>query len=550
MEQFIKFEDALEKLGISSERLNDLRENGLLRAYRDGSSWKFRGDEISKMMEEGIPEIPPPSDIGLIDSDQLVDAEPLALDLDDEDDDELQLADESDAEATDIIKKPKSEESEKPSESGLDLEMDDVASDEAGSDISIPQEDTVTASTSDIELDGPPETSSDPSDSILLSEEELGESVGASPSTIIGRKDLDSGDADLELADDDDVMEEDSGKPSSSGASDVHSSNVAGSGVLDDLESGSGGTSAFKDLEELEIDLAAESSLILNPHESAAAKSAAKAPDESKVVDKGDSDLKLDDDVEVGDEANMGSTDVPLSDVGSSPVMTDEGSGSELELTGDDDMIISDSEGSDITLDSGDSGINLVSPSDSGLALDDIPLDAGGSAILSSLSLEGSDPEISLLGGDSKSLQGSGEDLQTDDDFQLTPHTEGDSEDGDSSSQVLALDAEIDDLGGGLDDVDFSEEPDEGVVLGGGEFSEEPAEGIGAATYAPSAAAVAGEPPYTVGNLIGLGACLLLLALGSIMMLDMIRNIWSWEEPYTISSALIDSLLSLFGLGR
>ena len=93
-QRFLKFEEALEKLGISADRLNQLRETGELRAYRDGASWKFRGEEIEKMATDGIPEPSPPSDIGLVSDDDLVKAEPLASDLDL--DDELQLADEDD----------------------------------------------------------------------------------------------------------------------------------------------------------------------------------------------------------------------------------------------------------------------------------------------------------------------------------------------------------------------------------------------------------------------------------------------------------------------
>src|SRR5690554_4979297 len=95
--RFIKFEEALEKLGISADRLNQLREDGQLRAYRDGASWKFRADEIERLASDGVPEPPPPSDIGLVDESELVDASGLASlpELDDElklaDDDELSL---------------------------------------------------------------------------------------------------------------------------------------------------------------------------------------------------------------------------------------------------------------------------------------------------------------------------------------------------------------------------------------------------------------------------------------------------------------------------
>src|SRR5688572_10785123 len=78
MEQkFVKFEDALAKLEISGDRLNQLREDGALRAYRDGASWKFRADDIDRLLNEGLPEPAPPSDIGLVDPSELIDASDL-----------------------------------------------------------------------------------------------------------------------------------------------------------------------------------------------------------------------------------------------------------------------------------------------------------------------------------------------------------------------------------------------------------------------------------------------------------------------------------------
>ncbi len=526
MEQkFVNFEEAVEKLGISADQLNELRERGALRAYRDGSSWKFRGDEIDKMSSEGVPDIPPPSDISLVDPSDLVDAEPLAdFDLDED----LGLADLPELEL---------EDADAPDESAIDLKMADTDAMSAGSELELAGlEDTVTAGASDI-LDAP-EDSSDPSDSILLSEEELGESMG-SPSTIIGRKEL-GVDADLELADD--VTDEEDTKLSpSSGASDVLSSKISGSGVLDEMEDISDAKKAFKDLEELELDLAAESSLALTHAEVADAQAKM-----SKSINKPkpDSDLKLGDE-EAEDEGNMGSTDVRLEDLAAEGTGLEEGgSDGELELAGDDDLILAGEGGSDITLDSGDSGINLDSPSDSGLALDDIPLDVGGSAILSSLSLEGSDPEISLLGGDAGA--GSGASLQTDDDFQLTPLSEGGADDGDSSSQVIALDA---DLGGfegdvGLLEDGFPAEPDEGVVLTE-DFGDAPASDLGMGVY-PGAAAVAvpvgAEPQYGWGPIVMLSCCVLFLGLCGIMTLDMMRNIWAWNENYTVTSWILDAL--------
>lgn len=525
MEQkFVSFEDAVEKLGISAERLHSLREEGQLRAYRDGKSWKFRTDEIQNMVESGVPDAPPPSDIGLVSPDELVEATPIKTD---EDDLELSLVDEDELEPSappaDAEKK-----ADEPAGEGSDLELglDDGLDDTdavPGDKELDGLDDTVTTG-SDVELDLElPEAG--PSDSILLSEETLGESVG-SPSTIIGKDKIGSDDDDLELALDDDNSDDDSDDddanvsdvklaPPSAGASDVLSSGVAGSGVLDDLAGATGGTSAFKDLDE--IDLAAESGPALENEKEAAA----------------GSELELEE-LELEGASGTGSDDAAA----------DSG---EIELAGDDDLILSDSSGSDLTLDSGDSGINLISPSDSGLALDDIPLEMGGSAILSSLSLEGSDPEISLIGDDAA---GSGDEpvaeLQTDDDFQLTPLSEGAAEEGDSSSQVIALDAEIDDFSEGaavLDDDDFAEE-DDGVVLSE-DFAEAPA-GELEVGYAPAPVAASPETPYTVANILGLGSSALLLILAGTMMLDMMRYIWSWDETFTLNSALMEAILGWF----
>ena len=73
-QRLTSLEEAATQLGISTDRLNALREAGKVRAYRDGASWKFRSEDIEKFAAEGVPAIEPsPSD--------------LALDLDDEDDD-------------------------------------------------------------------------------------------------------------------------------------------------------------------------------------------------------------------------------------------------------------------------------------------------------------------------------------------------------------------------------------------------------------------------------------------------------------------------------
>ena len=512
MEQkFVKLEEAVEKLGISADRLNQLREDGELRAYRDGTSWKFRADEIDRLVNDGVPEPSPPSDIGLVESKDLVPSSPLKS-LDDLDD--LSLAD------------------DELSMGGSELEL------------TPDQEDTVTAGASDPAIDilGDTEDGSDPSDSILLSKEMLGESAH-SPSTIIGRSEVEGSDLEL-VTEDDDADGDGSDVSLAGGTSNVLSAGIAGSGVLDELEQESGATGAFEDLEELEIDLAAESSRVLTPPDMAEGKT--KGSFAKKQAPEGDSDLTLDDGTLAGEDEGTDPVPEALGSGAAKAKKTD-GPTSDLELaTDEDDFVLAEAGGSDITLDSGDSGINLISPSDSGLALDDIPLEMGGSAILESLSLgdrEGSD--LSLVGSDTRLGQEEPlAKLQTDDDFRLTPLGDKD-EDTDSSSQVIALDAGLDDLGAGdggiLGEDAFAEE--EGVVL-----ADDYGQTVDVGMAPAYAVAARSDSDYSVWNIVGLGSCMFLLLFAVILMLDMVRNIWSWDANLALNDSLLDSLLGLFGL--
>ena len=205
-------------------------------------------------------------------------------------------------------------------------------------------------------------------------------------------------------------------------------------------------------------------------------------------------------------------------------LVTNRGAGlgglSKLELEPDDEDVLS--EGSDITLSSQDSGINLISPSDSGLALDDGPIDLGGSAIGSGLDI--GDDDIALAASDGNA----GGDI-----FSLTADIDsGD----DSSSQIIALDEVVDseEMAAGAavfdDDVMLSVADDE--------------TGLDDRMGTPVLPAT--EASFSLGSVLGLTGCIVLLCLAGIMMFDLVRNIWSWNKTYSLNSSLIDSILSLF----
>ncbi len=499
--KFIKLEDAAQLLKISTERLNELREDNQLRAYRDGASWKFRTDEIEKMVEEGIPS--PPSDIsGLsLEEDDL--SLGKAMSLDDSDDGGLDLVPGSSAELS----------------IDLDAELESIPDVQSDLDLD------------DIEADDGPE-------SILLSEEELGESVTKPPSTIIGQAESDAA-SDLDLVGDSTLL---GGEilPVESGFSDVMLADVAdpelGTSDTGEMPAAPASSSTtFDDIEEMELDLEAESSRILSPDDVAAAQKARSEQQQAAPAET--SDLKLEDELKLAPTSDVGlsglsqlgsdsPSEVSVSDIhlgGESAGSSDPGlTGlSALELDDDDDdddFVLGD--GSDLTLSSADSGINL-SPADSGLALDDAALELTGAAVASGLDFGEAVGEASGLLVDAPA----------DEEFELTPTA---TDEGEDSSQVIALDA-------------FEEEQEADELLG----SEDVSGAVALATPAAAGFAATTMMPQVEAQFSGwlvsfLVLCTLLLSLCGMMIIDVVRSMWSWNEPYQVNSSIIEAISGLF----
>jgi hypothetical protein len=210
---------------------------------------------------------------------------------------------------------------------------------------------------------------------------------------------------------------------------------------------------------------------------------------------------------------------------------------SALELDDDDDQVLG--EGSDVTLSGESSGINIISPSDSGLALDEVKLDLSGSSpIGSSLDLGGSGiDEVSL---EPMELGGSAVDARIGEDFQLTPlGEEGVDEEERDSSQVIALDEITEETAGSPLGTGIG--LGEGSMMGAEDFGA----GIGTATM-PVSVVSAQETPFSMANVLGLASCLVLLGLSGMMVYDLLRNIWSWDDVTTLNSSLLESVLNLF----
>jgi len=505
-QKFTSLDDAADQLGVSKERLNQLREAGKVRAYKDGSSWKFRSEDVDKFVAEGIPQIDPG-------------ASDLSLDVDD-----LQMSSSiGNAEVTPAKPAPKHAEQG----SNLDLAAEEAGA-ESASDLNLDDVDEPTVAGLDDGSDDALALDNDDTidinkDSILLSEAELGGGLGRPPSTIIGKAELDL-DADLDLS------------PLDKGAgptSDVRLAPESGLLPLDDdlaLDLPSPSSGSFEGLDELEVDLEAESSRILSPEDVAKAQQAAKASGKAKPT--GLSDLGL---APLDSSPAVGGSDVNLGSGAGSGVGL---SGlSALELDDDDDQVLGESSGSDVTLSGQSSGINIISPSDSGLALDEVPLDLSGSApIGSSLDL-GSAAELSGISGMS-GLGLGGAESKIGEDFQLTPLGEEDGDEEKDSSQVIALD-------------ELSEETAGAPVASGlGEghmLTEDFAMGGLTPGAAPVGVMTAVDMPFSIWNVMGLAGCMVLLGLCGMMTFDLLRNMWSWGGVNTINSSLLEVLNPFLG---
>ncbi|MGI9470374.1 MAG: helix-turn-helix domain-containing protein [Rubripirellula sp.] len=564
MANYLSLEEAAKKLGVPAERLVELRSQGQVRGFRDGASWKFPENEIERLSDElgdaaaggsgvlvndgglssggsniiggdaaedgggsdlgiGSESLQPGSgsDVNLVPSEgEGSDVAVVAGDSDlfeggsdllEIDSAELQLNDPAimhDSAQLDLAIEPNA------GSTGpvTDQELKEIA--ESHPDVLAPERD---ASGSGSELD-------------LGNEDDLKLSTGSDLSFSDGSPDDDSGE-ELIGADEDsgmDVLGSDI-EPGGSQLSSSGASSLELMGDLDepsDLDVASMGSRSADVLSELDL-LGTEQS--------------------GSGLISGDSENLLGSDAGSG----LGS--------GLDDALADD---DELVIADDDDDLVISGAGSDISV-AGDSGINLMSPSDSGLSLESEPLDLAGSSISAlDLGAELSEGGSSGSGVGSSGGSGSMVDFQADEEFQLSPSGVGLDADFESGSQVI----EVEDSEAIGEPVEFAEA---GIVeaepLGGDVFGAEPQaeealalddESEGIAIDESSAAAVGPttmggyEVPFTIMQCVTLMLILCVLSLGGMLMTDLVRNMWTYTEPAAPVSSLTDSLVSMMGWGK
>jgi hypothetical protein len=406
-------------------------------------------------------------------------------------------------------------------------------------------------------------------DSILLSEVELGQSNESTSSTIIGGRNTaaNPADSDIQLArtsDSSPAIESALDQEPKSGSSAVEGSGSGLSPLFDeldtlDLDMPSAADSGISSGIDMGVAPAAESTIGLAPDSSISPPAANPAVSDVKLAS--DSAMNL---LPEGSGLAIGDEELALGSGSDAGLELPESGGSAIDLSEDmdDDLVLGGSAHGDLSR-AGDSGISLLDPADSGISLESVPLELGGSGA-ESLELGEDDVAAEAEPAGKTVIKGAPAAEASEDDFLLTPLEDAAGEESDDSgSQVIALET---------DEVEFGEAPEtaEGEEVGlGGLLEEDLGEGLGAAAdlgtapltaaatgarpaaaAAPAMAAggvlVAPEPAYSGWNVASLVVCTLLLLVCGMFTYDLMRSMWSWNEPYAVNSSMMNMILSWF----
>ncbi|MBI3461804.1 MAG: helix-turn-helix domain-containing protein [Planctomycetes bacterium] len=482
--KFLTVDEAAKQLGISAEKLTELREKQMVRAFRDGASWKFKADDIERLATERAEAEDDSSDS----------AEVILLS-------EAELGESNPGSSSTVIGKPTANRG--PSDSDLQL----------GSSLAAPGASDI------LKAPGASNVLNVPSASdIMKADSGLG---------------LKKPDSDVKLVPSQGSVDQGSDVKLVAGSPVENRASLSDALKLEDEDS-----EFISDAPRQQEDDA----ISIVPVDDSSSLGLADDSDSVFEIEKKKgapgSDLALPDDaveLSMGNALSLDDEPIPFADEGSK-----KGRRSESALD-DDELVLRGGPGSDITINAGDSGISLADPADSGLSLE-VPLDLD-SVDEEPLSLAGEDM-LSIADSDSEVAT----DMKSDSDFLLTPLEEVGEEDMDSGSQVIALDdSGFSDsgLGTGMDQM-LVEEPTDGSSLVVDTLGSTPQltamTGVGMTAARP----MVPDITFTTGNIVALGTCVFFLTLTGMMMFDLIKNMWSWDGPYALNSAMMDFVLGFF----
>ena len=551
--KYLTLEEAAARLSLTKDALVKLREEGSIRGFADRGNWKFKVDDVEELARSRQADSDP---------DVRIESDPAGSGVLDEESRRGQTGDSSFAMATG--------DSTTHAQGGGDF---GEGLDGSDSDVSLVA-DTMLPTTpedsdSDINLVADADSDSDvmlvaDSDSDSDSDVKLVESQSDSDSDI---NLMDTSDSDIQLASSGGSISPDDPTDSEvalvSDLADSDSDIRLSADHVEDL----GGTDS-------DVRLVADdpgSDITLSGPEDLGSDSDVRLVAE-QAGDGSDSDVQLID--SAGADSKTSDSDIALisSDDSAIAIDLDDPEDGSSVLTHGSDIKLQDSS---MTLGSG-SGISLEGPTDSGISLD---LDFDEGITLA----EDDDSGISIAdGGDSGIALASGDDdvaetqfeipsLRSDEsEFDIPAADEGDTSvidlDDDSGDQTAMLDvmgdsgelddavfdvddadsAEIDALSDELElDDDFDDDSDMDVFEDDGDFEEGFQSGESHGEFVVPTRAAAIETDWGTGIFSALIASTSLLVVLGIMMADLIRSMWSWNEPSLVASPLLDFFAGL-----
>ena len=311
----------------------------------------------------------------------------------------------------------------------------------------------------------------------------------------------------------------------------------------------SGQAAGESDFDLLSLDDDAEETPTLLADQASFDSLASELPDEDGMISTAKDDtFSLED-----DDLVMADDDLTLSEDSDLALKPNKASSSDVDLAVDDDLILEGGSSAQLDL-AGDSGLSLLDMADDDLQ----PTTAGGSDDMIEF-----DDILSLADDDDLVVDNTSTiAIPVEDDFQLIPDAGGAMvDDSESASQVIAL--EEDNVFGGMDgssgfgsaETPFVPVPNAAEPMPGSGFGS-PAGGFGAGApgefvssgpaFNPTPTSM--EPSYGPVSVVILFFLASVLALSGVMVLDLIIHIWSWGEPFVISSTLMDMLAGMAGL--
>ena len=531
--KYLSLEEACDKLGVSNDQLMKARENGEIRGFADRGSWKFREADVDEYARS-----------------QQADSDP-----------DVQLG----------------------GDSVLEGDFDPTTSD---SDVRLSIDDSLLPdlgeSTSDVRLAGDSGPALDNSDSDV-------QLVGSDSDSDVRMMDSDS---DVRLSEDSDsdvdlVTESDSDVKLLDDGSDSDVQLIEGLDATD----GEIALSGSSDSIELEVvgDIAGadDSSLIMSREGTDSGFFSAMAADSSSVLSDPDdpgSDITLEtpDSQSVLDDDDSGIT---LETVDSGVLLGADDSGISLESV-DSGLVLDDESG--ISLDAGDSGISLdFGADDSGIALDMGGDDSG--IALESDALDQTMPLVPSAGGavsdelDTTMMESPDvlADSGTDSEFELAGLGGDDDDDVGMDTSVLLFEDDDEDAGSGgvaavagaaagavaagsdtgvdFEDDDFADDDEFGMDddfdddvfdAADDDFDDDDFDAgesqVTGASGATAAVAPAVEHNWGVGWLVTLSLSSVLVVACCLVSFDLVRSMWSWNEPTTVSSTVMEKLGGMF----